>query len=213
MSADRLRDARLYLVAPARLRAGNLFELVPELVAAGVDLVQLREKEMEGLDLLRCGEEVAQACGVSGAPFVINDRVDVACALGADGIHLGTNDLPTEVARRMHPKAFIGRSTHSTSDLDHVLAQEDPDLCAAGPVFETPTKPGRPAAGLGYIREVAAAAPEVPWFAIGGIDEGNLDSVLEAGARRVVVVRAITEAQDPVAVAGRLKERLLEVPL
>lgn len=205
-----LDEARLYLVAPAQLRAGSLAELVPELAEAGVDLIQLREKEMEGLDLIRAGAPVAEACKAAGVPFVINDRIDVALALDADGVHLGMNDLSTKVARRMMPAAFVGRSSHSQADLQHVLVHEDPDLFAAGPVFETPTKPGRPAAGLGYIREVAAAAPSVPWFAIGGIDEQNLDQVLGAGARRIVVVRAITESAAPAEAAGRLKRRLLE---
>lgn len=209
MTLSFLDEARLYLVAPAQIRAASLADLVPELVAAGVDLVQLREKEMEGLDLLRAGEKVAAACRDVGVPFVINDRVDVAVALGADGVHLGMNDLPTQVAREMAPGIFIGRSSHSVADLEHVLASEDPDLFAAGPVFETPTKPGRPAAGLDYIEEVAAAKPSVPWFAIGGIDENNLDQVLEAGARRIVVVRVMTESHKPAEVAARLKQRLL----
>jgi thiamine-phosphate pyrophosphorylase len=204
-----LDGALLYLVAPARLHAGALHELVPELVAAGVDIVQLREKEMEGFDLMRAGEPIREACGVAGVPFVINDRVDVAVALAADGIHLGTNDLPTQVARRQFPGAFVGRSSHSPSDLDEVVQHQDPDYFAAGPVTVTPTKPGRPAAGLDYIRHVARSEPSVPWYAIGGIDLSNLSEVLEAGARRVVVVRAITEADDPCSMAARLKEELL----
>ena len=207
-----LGRARLYLVAPARLAAGTLADLVPELAAAGVDIIQLREKEMEAGDLLNVGEPVAAACRAAGVPFVINDRPDVAMALGADGIHLGTNDLPTRFARPILPDAFVGRSTHSTDDIAEALGSQDPDYIAVGPVFETPTKPGRPAAGIDLIR-YATAEVSLPWFAIGGIDEMTLDEVLGAGARRIVVVRVITEAADPVEAARRLRARLDSVPL
>lgn len=210
--SEMLERARLYLVAPARLAAGTLADLVPELAAAGVDVIQLREKEMEAGDLLNVGEPVAAACRAAGVPFVINDRPDVAMALGADGIHLGTNDLPTRFARAIVPDAFVGRSTHSTEDIVEALGSQDPDYIAVGPVFETPTKPGRPAAGIDLIRH-AAAEVGLPWFAIGGIDETTLDDVLEAGARRIVVVRVITEAADPAEAARRLRTRLDAVPL
>jgi thiamine-phosphate pyrophosphorylase len=203
-----LDAARLYLVARANLAAGVLADLVPELVVAGVDLVQLREKEMEAGDLLRVGESVAEACRAAGVPFILNDRPDVALALRAAGVHLGINDLPTAFARRvMGRDAIVGRSTHSEDDITSVLRHEDPDYIAVGPVHATPTKPGRPAAGIELIRH-AAAAVNVPWFAIGGIDAATLPDLLEAGARRIVVVRAITEAADPVVEAARLKEML-----
>jgi thiamine-phosphate pyrophosphorylase len=202
-----LGDARLYLVARHELAAGRLADLVPDLAAAGVDLIQLREKEMEAGDLLRVGEPVAAACRSAGVPFVVNDRPDVALALEADGVHLGTNDLPTTVARRILGDAIVGRSTHTEQDIAGAVAGQDPDYIAVGPVYETPTKPGRPAAGIDLIRH-AAASVRVPWFAIGGIDERTLGPVLEAGARRIVVVRALTEASDPAAVAARLRERL-----
>lgn len=206
MSHD-LASARLYLVAPARMKAGSLADLVPELVAAGVDVVQLREKEMEAGDLLRVGAPVAEACRDEGVPFFINDRPDVALALGADGVHLGTNDLPTAVARRILGETLVGRSTHSEADIGEALHRQDPDYIAVGPVFETPTKPGRPPAGLDLIA-YAAEKVEVPWFAIGGIDGSTLGRVLEAGARRIVVVRVITEADDPPGVAAALKSSL-----
>jgi thiamine-phosphate pyrophosphorylase len=197
-----LDDARLYLVAPARLTAGPLADLVPELVSAGVDVIQLREKEMEAADLIRVGAPLVEACAGVGIPFILNDRPDVALALGASGVHLGTNDLPTSVGRAILGDAIVGRSTHSKDDIAVAVAS-GPDYIAVGPVHETPTKPGRPAAGIELVRH-AAETVTIPWFAIGGIDGSNLSEVLEAGARRIVVVRAITEATDPVGAAERL---------
>lgn len=211
--SDRLAAARLYLVAPARLAAGQLHRLVPELAAAGVDLVQLREKEMEAGDLLRVGAPIADACAEAGIPFIVNDRPDVALGLGADGVHLGRNDLPVALARRIFNDAIVGCSTHSAGDLADVAASGDRvDYVAVGPVFATPTKPGRPATGTELLRHAAATAA-VPWFAIGGIDEHRLPKVLDAGARRIVVVRAVTEAADPVRAVERLRGILENVPL
>lgn len=208
-----LARARLYLVAPATISSGPLVDSVAELADAGVDLIQLREKEMEAGDLLRVGEPLVAACADAGIPFIVNDRPDVALALGASGVHLGANDLPTAVARRiLGPGALVGRSTHSPEDIAEALAHQDPDHIVVGPVHATPTKPGRPGTGLELLRH-AAARVRLPWFAIGGIDETNLDEVIEAGARRIVVVRAITQARDPVTAAARLKARLAGVPL
>jgi thiamine-phosphate pyrophosphorylase len=205
-------DARLYLVAPATLRAGPLAGLVPDLSAAGVDLIQLREKDMEAGDLLRVGRPVADACRDAGVSFVVNDRPDVALALDA-GVHLGQNDVPVAVARRILGGAIIGVSTHSRGEIDDALAATEPiDYIAVGPVYETPTKPGRPAVGLELVRYAAQHAM-LPWFAIGGIDSTNIAGVIDAGARRIVVVRAITEAPDPVAAAAELSAQLDHVPL
>jgi thiamine-phosphate pyrophosphorylase len=205
-------DARLYLVAPATLRAGPLAGLVPDLVAAGVDLIQLREKDMEAGDLLRVGGAVSDACRGAGASFVINDRPDIALALDA-GVHLGQNDLPVAVARRILGGAVVGVSTHSRGEIDGALAATEPiDYIAVGPVYATPTKPGRPAVGPELLR-YAAEKLSLPWFAIGGINASNLTEVMEAGARRIVVVRAITEADDPVVAARELRERLESTPL
>lgn len=197
-------EARLYLVAPHRLSAGLLHELVPDLVAAGVDLIQLREKEMEAGDVIRVGAPIAAACRAAGIPFIVNDRADVAVALEADGVHVGQNDLPVDVTRRIVGRRIVGWSTHANAEVD-AAADQDIDYFAVGPVAETPTKPGRPAAGLDLIRYAAEVATK-PWFAIGGIDLEMLPSVLEAGATRVVVVRAITEAGDPAAAARGLRE-------
>lgn len=212
---SRLSGARLYLVAGARVAGAHLAGMVPELVDAGVDVVQLREKDMEALDLLREGEEVAAACDDAGVPFVVNDRPDVALAL-ACGVHLGQNDLPVEVARRVVPVGtIIGRSTHTRDQIDNEVGRaEHVSYIAVGPVYETPTKPGRRGVGVGLLRDAAAAVPlDLPWFAIGGVNLETLPAAIEAGARRVVVVRAVTEAADPVAAAARLRARLDEVPL
>ena len=199
-------DSRLYLVAPARLDAGDLRSLVPELAPAGVDAIQLREKEMEAGDVLRVAEPILDACRTAGVPFILNDRPDIALALGADGVHLGQNDLPVAHTRRMLPDGIVGWSTHTRAEVD-AAEDHDIDYFAVGPVHETPTKPGRPAVGLELIRYAAGVACR-PWFAIGGIDHDNIESVLEAGTTRVVVVRAITQATDPPTAAAALRRVL-----
>jgi thiamine-phosphate pyrophosphorylase len=201
----RLADARLYLVSGARLEAGRLAELTPELAAAGVDMIQLREKDLEAGEILRLAEPVAAACARVGIPFIVNDRPDIALALRADGVHVGQDDVPVAVARRIVGRAIVGLSTHSEEQIASVPTGVD--YIAVGPVFETPTKPGRPSVGLDLVRH-AAANVSVPWFAIGGINATNLGAVLEAGARRVVVVRALTEAKDPIVKAKELSEKL-----
>jgi thiamine-phosphate pyrophosphorylase len=201
----KLVEAKLYLVAPAKLRAGTLAELTPELVAAGVDVIQLREKELEAGAVLRLAEPIAEACARAGVPFIVNDRPDVALALRGTGVHVGQDDIPVAIARRIVGRAIVGLSTHSEGDIAAVPA--DVDYIAVGPLFTTPTKPGRPAVGLDLVTH-AAQNVSIPWFAIGGINASNIDSVLEAGARRVVVVRAITEATDPAAEARELSGTL-----
>ena len=206
-------QTRLYLVARAQLSAGPLAELVPQLVAAGVDLLQLREKEMEAGDLIRVGESVAAACRDAGLRLIVNDRPDVAVALGADGVHLGQNDLPLPIGRRIVGEdAIVGLSTHSRAEIDAAAATERLDYVAVGPVFETPTKEGRPSVGTGLLA-YASSHLGMPWFAIGGIDGDTLGDVMAAGARRIVVVRAITEAADPVVAAQSLRRGLESVPL
>jgi thiamine-phosphate pyrophosphorylase len=207
-----LAKARLYLVAGERITAGRVADLVPELGAAGVDVLQLREKELEAAAILEAGAEIARACEAAGLPFIVNDRPDIAAILGT-GVHVGQDDLPVEHARRFVPGEIVGLSTHAPAEVDAACSgPEPPDYIAVGPVFETPTKPGRPAAGLDLVR-YADEHCDLPWFAIGGIDEANLGEVMEAGGRRIVVVRAITEASDPVAAAARLRALLDDVPL
>jgi thiamine-phosphate pyrophosphorylase len=202
-----LEAARLYLVCPAvdpaRLRAA---------LDGGVDVVQLRMKDAEDTAVLREAAWMREACAAAGVPFLVNDRPDLAARAEADGVHVGQDDLPVADARRALGAGIVGLSTHAPAQLAAAVGAA-PDYVAVGPVHATPTKPGRPAAGLDYVRHAAAAAPAgLPWFAIGGIDPSTVGAVLEAGARRVVVVRAITEAADPAAAAAALRAALLEVP-
>ncbi len=193
---ERLAGARLYVVTGARQDRGDLPEFLDAILEAGTDIVQLREKEAEAGDLLRWGEAFRDAAQRHGALFTVNDRPDVALALGADGVHLGQNDLPPSAARRiLGPDAIVGLSCHAPAELD--AAPREADYVTAGPVHATPTKPGRPGTGLDVVRH-AAATQERPWFAIGGIDPQTLPEVIQAGATRIVVVRAVTEAADPV---------------
>jgi thiamine-phosphate pyrophosphorylase len=200
---DRLDSARLYVVSDARREQDDLPEFLDAILGAGVDIVQIREKEAEAGEVIRWGMVFKEAAEAHGALFIVNDRPDVALALDADGVHLGRDDLPVEVARRiLGPDALIGLSFHSPEQFD--AASTDADYLCAGPVWETPTKPGRPAAGLDLIRHAAKSGEERPWFAIGGIDQENLPEVLDAGAERIVVVRAVTEAVSPGVAAGQL---------
>lgn len=205
-------EARLYLVAGAELRAGRLADLIPELVDAGVDIVQLREKELEAGDILRLGQPIAEACRTAGIPFIVNDRPDIAAALEADGVHLGTNDLPAAIARRFLPEGIVGLSTHRPSEVDTALAQH-PEYFAVGPVNQTPTKPGRPGTGLELVRYAAGLDTPIPWFVTGGMNANTIPSVQDEGARRVVVVRAITESDDPVRATADIRAALDRVPL
>lgn len=206
---QRLQSARLYLITPANPKAGPLEEFLPQVLDSGVDMVQLREKDMEARQLLKYCEIVRKATEDSGAIFIVNDRVDVAIAAGADGVHLGQEDLSTFEARRQGGRDFlIGLSTHSPAEVID-SNESEADYIAVGPVFETPTKPGRPAVGLELVK-IAATQAAKPFFAIGGIDEKTIAPVVEAGATRVSVLRAITEADDPAAATRRLGARLTE---
>ncbi len=206
---SRLRDARLYLCVDARERQGDLAEFLDAVLAAGVDVVQLRQKGIEARAELAALEVFADACRRHGALLAVNDRADVAHAAGADVLHLGQDDLPTAAARAIvGPDPIIGRSTHTAAQAAAAAVEPGVDYFCVGPVWATPTKPGRPAAGLDLVAHAASLGVDRPWFAIGGIDAANLDAVLAAGARRVVVVRAITEADDPGAAAASLASRL-----
>ena len=206
---SRLNDARLYLCTDSRRDRGDLAEFADAVLTGGVDILQLREKGAEAADELAALEILADACASHGALLAVNDRADIALAAGADILHLGQEDIPVSVARRiLGDRIVIGRSTHSPAQAHAAASEPGVDYFCAGPCWPTPTKPGRPAPGLDLIRHVAEADPPRPWFAIGGIDATRLDEVLTAGARRVVVVRAITEATDPHAAAANLAIRL-----
>jgi thiamine-phosphate pyrophosphorylase len=208
----RLADARLYLCTGARRDRGDLAEFADAALAGGVDVIQLRDKGGEPLEAkqeLAALEVLAEACAKHDRLLAVNDRADVALAAGADVLHLGQDDLPVEWARRVAGEEIVvGRSSHSAEETLRAADEPGVDYFCVGPCWPTPTKPGRPAPGLDLVRTVAGRAPARPWFAIGGIDGGNLDEVLAAGADRIVVVRAITEAEDPEAAARALRVRL-----
>jgi thiamine-phosphate pyrophosphorylase len=196
----------LYVVTGARADRGDLGRFLDQILGAGVDIVQLRDKEAEAGDLVRWGDVVREAASRHGALFTVNDRPDVALATGADGVHLGQNDLPAEWARTvLGDDAIVGMSCHSAAD--HAAAPAVADYLTAGPVFATPTKPGRPGTGLDLVRSAASNVTR-PWFAIGGIDPSNVGAIVEARASRIVVVRAVTEADDPAAAVRALRSAL-----
>src|SRR6478752_10690720 len=206
---ERLADARLYLCTDARRARGDLAPFLDAVLSGGVDIVQLREKGLEAGEELALLEVFAAACAKHAKLLAVNDRADVALAAGADVLHLGQDDLPVPWARRVvGDDVVIGRSSHNADETAAAAAEPGVDYFCVGPCWPTPTKPGRPAPGLDLVQTVARRAPPRPWFAIGGIDETRLADVLAAGARRVVVVRAITEADDPAAAARRLRSRL-----
>lgn len=207
-----LSDARLYLCTDARRRQGDLPAFLDAVLSSGVDIIQLRDKGMEAAEELEHLALFADACKRHGKLLAVNDRADVAHAIGSDVLHLGQGDLPVPAARAIvGPDVVVGRSTHAESEVDAAVAEPGVDYFCTGPCWPTPTKPGRHAPGLGLVRYTASLAPARPWFAIGAIDAGNLDEVLDAGARRIVVVRAVTEASDPAAaaaaLAGRIRDR------
>ena len=204
-----LSDARLYLCVDAREREGDLAEFLDIVLSHGVDIVQLRQKGIEAKHELAALQVFADACQRQGALLAVNDRADVAWACGAPVLHLGQDDLPVSVARAIVAEdVLIGRSSHSESEAAAAAIEEGVDYFCVGPCWPTPTKPGRPAPGLPLVTYASGLGTTRPWFAIGGIDLGNLDQVLDAGARRVVVVRAITEAADPGAAAAEFSARL-----
>jgi thiamine-phosphate pyrophosphorylase len=205
----RLAGAVLYLCTDARERQGDLAGFLDRALSGGVDIVQLRHKGLEAGTELRYLEIFRRACDRHGALLAVNDRADVACASGADVLHLGQDDLPAAVARQIcGPDVVIGLSSHDEQQAAAAAARPEADYFCTGPVWPTPTKPGRAAPGLPLVRFAAGLGVSRPWFAIGGIGLGNLGQVLDAGARRVVVVRAITEAGDPAAAAAALAGRL-----
>ncbi|WP_454041232.1 thiamine phosphate synthase [Cellulosimicrobium sp. Marseille-Q8652] len=205
----RLAAARLYLCTDAREERGDLEDFLHAALAGGVDVVQLRDKTLDVARELELQEVVARLAGEHGALWAVNDRADVAGLTGAPVVHMGQRDLPVDAVRTLlGPVPVLGRSTHSAEQAAAAEADPDVDYFCVGPLWSTPTKPGRAPVGLDLLRDVAATAPATPWFAIGGIDAGRLDAVLDAGATRVVVVRAITEAADPERAARTLRERL-----
>jgi thiamine-phosphate pyrophosphorylase len=209
----RIADARLYLCTDARTGPGDLESFLHAAYAGGVDIIQLRDKSIGTADELAALEILARAARAHGKHFAVNDRADVASLVGADVFHVGQQDLtPAQARSLLGDEVVIGRSTHTVEQAQAARLDPDVDYFCTGPIWETPTKPGRAATGLGFVGDVAQAENDKdspkPWFAIGGIDEQRLPQVLEAGAQRIVVVRAITQADDPEAAARRLRAAL-----
>ncbi|GII59936.1 thiamine-phosphate synthase [Sphaerisporangium krabiense] len=204
-----LSDARLYLCTDGRRRQGDLEDFLDAVLAGGVDIVQLREKGLEAREEIALLEVFRDACDRHGALLAVNDRADIAYAARPDVLHLGQDDLPVPVARAiLGPDVLIGRSTHSDAEASAAAVEPGVDYFCCGPIWPTPTKPGRPAPGPGLLKHAASLDTARPWFGIGGIGLDTLDEVLSSGVSRVVVVRAITEAGDPGAAAAEFARRL-----
>jgi thiamine-phosphate pyrophosphorylase len=197
-----LAGRRLYLCTADRP------DLVPFLAACirgGVDIVQLRDKDLDARRVLVRAASAAEVCAEFGVPFVLNDRPDLALACHADGVHVGQDDTPPEVARRiLGPDAIVGFSTHAPAEWDGA-AGSTADYLSAGPVTATPTKPGRPGTGLDYVSYAARSAEGRPWFVTGGVTPETVPTMAAAGARRFVVVRYLTESVDPEGAARTLR--------
>jgi len=192
-----LQQALTYLVTSPQ---DNLLQVVEAALQGGIAIVQYRDKDREDAMRLELAQRLKQLCHHYNALFLVNDRVDLALAVEADGVHLGQTDLPIAVARQLlGSQRIIGRSTTNPEEMERALA-EGADYIGVGPVYSTPTKPGKAAAGLEYVGYAATHA-SVPWFAIGGIDTENLTAVLAAGAERVAVVRAVMAAENPTLIA------------
>jgi thiamine-phosphate pyrophosphorylase len=204
----RLAAARLYLVCGADPDGSEVPGLLRGAIAGGVDIVQLREKHLPDEELVSVASAARALCEQLGALLIVNDRPWVAREAGADGVHVGQDDMPVaEVRELVGPELLIGLSTHSPAQIDATDASLA-DYIGVGPIHETPTKPGRTAVGVELIRYAATHSP-VPFFAIGGLDADNLAQALEAGATRACVLRAIAGAEDPERAARALR-RLLD---
>jgi thiamine-phosphate pyrophosphorylase len=199
---ERPLEARLYLVCDERPSS-----FLAAALGGGVDIVQLRMKDAANERIVEAGRRMHAICAGQRALFILNDRPDLVAAIGADGVHLGQDDMAVAKARELiGAERLVGLSTHTPAQIDEANALAV-DYIGVGPVYATPTKPGRRAVGLDLVRYAAAHA-QMPFFAIGGIDVGNVEDVVSAGARRVAVVRALTGSGDPVGVAHTLREAL-----
>jgi thiamine-phosphate pyrophosphorylase len=204
--ADRLTvgDRRLYLCTADRL---DLAAFLTACIEGGVDIVQLRDKQLDARPLLARAALARDVCHAHGVPFILNDRPDLALEAGADGVHVGQDDAPPALARRLlGPDAIVGFSTHAPVELD-AAAGEPADYLSAGPVSPTPTKPGRAGTGLEYLTYAATHASR-PWFVTGGVTPETVPAMVAAGARRFVVVRYLTEADDPGRAARSLRDAI-----
>jgi thiamine-phosphate pyrophosphorylase len=213
----RLAAAQLYLVCGQASDSSGpgaraLPDLLREAIAGGVDIVQLREKQLPDEELVAVANAARALCERLGALLIINDRPHVAREVGADGVHVGQEDMPVaEVRELVGPDTLIGLSTHAPGEIDAV-ERELVDYIGVGPVHATPTKPGRPSVGLELVRYAAEHA-SVPFFAIGGLDAENAAEAIDAGARRLCVLRAIASAQYPEQAARELHGMIDAHPL
>lgn len=199
-----LTGRRLYLCTPDR---PDLGAFVASCIEGGVDVVQLRDKELEAKPLVERARALAEVCRPFGVPFVLNDRPDLALEAGADGVHVGQDDAPVSLARRiLGPDAIVGLSTHAADDLEAALA-EDVTYLSAGPVEPTPTKPGRPGTGVTYV-SLASARASVPVFVTGGVTPETIPGLAAAGVRHFVVVRYLTQAPDARRAARALRDAI-----
>lgn len=206
MAEGRIQHRRLYLCTADR---PDLAQFLEACIQGGVDMVQLRDKLLEARPLLRRARLAALVCRDLGVPFILNDRPDLALEVGADGVHVGQDDAPPTLARRiLGPGAIIGYSTHAPAELEAAL-DEPVDYVSAGPVSATPTKPGRPGTGLDYL-SFAASRSRRPWFVTGGVTPETVPHMVAAGARRFVVVRWLTQAPDPRRAAAALRRSIDE---
>ncbi len=207
---ERLRTARLYFVCEALPGGEDPEALLRAALNGGVDIVQLREKELGRDEVERSAQTFRRLCDTYSALFVVNDDPWLARTCGADGVHVGQDDVAAAEAREvLGPEAIIGLSTHSEQQLA-ASAEQPVDYVSVGPVWETPTKAGRPGVGLDLVEHAAASAPH-PFFAIGGIDATNAADVVAVGARRLGVVRAIRDAGEPAVAAAALRAALAAV--
>jgi thiamine-phosphate pyrophosphorylase len=207
----RLAAARLYLCFDSAPAPHTVPDLIRAATAGGVDIVQLRDKQLPDDQLAAVANAVRALCEQLGVLFIVNDRPSVAAEVGADGVHVGQEDMPPQEVRELiGPDALLGLSTHAPAEIDAVEPSVV-DYIGVGPVQSTPTKPGRPAVGLALVRYASTTAP-VPFFAIGGMDRHSVPEAVAAGARRVCVVRAIAEAEDPERAAREIAELLPSAP-
>jgi thiamine-phosphate pyrophosphorylase len=207
-----LGGRRLYLCTPLR---SDLESFLAACLRGGVDMVQLREKETDARSLIRGASGARAVCGDFGVPLIVNDRPDLALACGADGVHVGQDDVPPATARTiLGPDAIVGLSTHAPAEWDAAVS-EPVDYLSAGPVNATPTKPGRPGTGVEYLRHAASnpGLRTIPWFVTGGVTPETVGEMTAAGARRFVVVRYLTESDDPESAARKLRVAIEAVPV
>lgn len=209
ISTPSVADARLYVCTDARRDRGDFVDFLRAAYAGGVDVIQLRDKSLEAAEELELLAVLRNVAEEFGRLWAVNDRADIAMLSGAPVFHVGQKDLPMPAARTLvGPSVAIGRSSHDPAQAAAAAADPDTDYFCVGPLWATPTKPGRAAVGLGLVKHAASLGTAKPWFAIGGVDLSNVDQVVAAGASRIVVVRAVTDAADPTAAARELLSRL-----